>query len=121
MANPPYITGYNTAEQAHICLYHCDHAHNPNGCVINGAVYPEKRRCALERHLDKKRSAVPPQQIPPDHLTVRQAAQRLGLSFEMVRIRAQNGKFPGARKLGPSRTAPWIIPTQVVVSQTNES
>lgn len=110
MSNTTFITGVHTREQAHVCIYNCDH---PTRCVTEGNIYPQQRRCALERFLNDKYPSGK-NLIPPGYLTLRQAAKQVGVSYDTLRQRVYRGYYPQARRAGSGRTAPWIIPIEAI-------
>ena len=46
--------------------------------------------------------------------SIREVAQRVGLSKEMVRRHCVNGLFPGAYRRSPVPGSPWRIPESAV-------
>lgn len=50
-----------------------------------------------------------PGAVPHDRavITISEAAQRMGISASQAKVRARNGQFPGAFKLGPDSKGSW--------------
>ncbi len=53
--------------------------------------------------------------MPEKMLTVQEVAALLGTTTRAVQKYANYGYFPNARKMSPTRTAPWLIPEKEVL------
>ncbi len=55
------------------------------------------------------------------YMTVREAANELGVTTRTVQRYIHRGRFPGAYQLPGGRTMPWLIPTDEVQALKEDS
>lgn len=55
----------------------------------------------------------------PKLITAKEYAKKIGTSWSNVRRLLQQGRIPGARKLGEGPKAPWMVPEDAIPTLSN--